>query len=90
MSVMYTTALFEKLSERETKLLCLLACGYNDKEIAHQLFISRRRVGEIISNLKQKLDVSTRVGLGIIAYHLHLIELQDMKRKSQMASENES
>ena len=43
-----------KLSTREREVAVLVAKGKKDVEIATLLFISRRRVGELIFNIKEK------------------------------------
>ncbi|MBN3524016.1 response regulator transcription factor [Paenibacillus apiarius] len=58
-----------RLSEMEKEVAVLIAHGYKDVEIAKQLFISRRRVGEIIFLIKKKWKISSRVEIGVLAYH---------------------
>lgn len=69
---------FCKLSNKEEEIVKLVARGYKDKEISQKLHISRRRVGEIIYNIKSKWNVASRVELGIITYHLNLISIRDI------------
>ncbi|WP_338754920.1 helix-turn-helix transcriptional regulator [Bacillus sp. FJAT-52991] len=64
------------LSEREVEVAALVAEGFKDIEISRKLFISRRRVGEIIFSIKKKLNISSRVQIGIAAYTLGLIAFQ--------------
>ncbi|MER2008593.1 MULTISPECIES: LuxR C-terminal-related transcriptional regulator [unclassified Exiguobacterium] len=63
-----------KLSGKETEVAGLIAKGYKDVEIAKTLFISQRRVGEIVFNIKQKWGIQSRVELGIIAFEYKLIQ----------------
>ncbi len=62
------------LSKREKEVAILVSMGYTDNEIAKKLYISRRRVGEIISIIKKKWNVRSRVQIGIVAYHVGLVE----------------
>ena len=66
-----------KLSPRESEVAALVAQGYKDVEISKKLFISRRRVGEIIFSIKQKSNIHSRVQVGILAYKKGLVELQN-------------
>lgn len=50
-----------KLSERETEVLRLVAWGYTNKEIASYLNLSVKTVETHKSNLMEKLDVKSRV-----------------------------
>lgn len=63
-----------RLSEKETEVAELIAKGFKDVEIAKTLFISQRRVGEIVFNIKQKWGIRSRVELGIIAFEYKLIQ----------------
>ena len=62
------------LSQREAEVAALVAQGKKDVEISSMLFISRRRVGEIIASIKQKLNFQSRVQIGIWAYKKGLVE----------------
>jgi DNA-binding NarL/FixJ family response regulator len=64
------------LSDREREVAILVAEGLKDVEISKELFISRRRVGEIISSIKKKLNITSRVHIGIAAYSLGLTAFQ--------------
>lgn len=67
------------LSDREIEVAILVAKGLKDIEISQALFISRRRVGEIIYSIKNKLNVRSRVHIGILTYHLGLIEIDNLE-----------
>jgi excisionase family DNA binding protein len=54
------TILPNGLTGREMEVLCLLAEGWTDQEIADRLFISRRTVNTHVSRLLAKLDVPSR------------------------------
>ncbi len=48
------------LTHREVEVLCLIAAGKTDREIAEELFISARTVGGHISNILNKTSTSNR------------------------------
>ena len=56
------------LSERETQVLRLLATGKTNRDIANSLFISEKTVARHVSNIFDKLGVSTRAGATAWAY----------------------
>ena len=62
---------FEKidlLSKREYEILLLISSGYNNKEIAKELFISEKTVKNHITNLFRKIEVTDRVQAVIFSY----------------------
>jgi DNA-binding CsgD family transcriptional regulator len=61
------------LSDRETQVLHLLAAGKTNREIAEKLFISDKTVARHVSNIFDKLGVSSRAGATAWAYQHHLI-----------------
>jgi DNA-binding NarL/FixJ family response regulator len=71
---MALTKLATKLSKREREIAAMVAKGLTNKEIALTLKISQRRVGEIVANIKQKWSIESRVEIGIISYHLKIID----------------
>ncbi|WP_426571378.1 helix-turn-helix transcriptional regulator [Aquihabitans sp. McL0605] len=62
------------LTPREVEVLALLAVGSTDREIADQLFISKKTASVHVSNLIRKLGVSNRVEAGRIG-QTHLAAL---------------
>ncbi|MDT2822267.1 response regulator transcription factor [Enterococcus devriesei] len=56
------------LSEREESILLAVANGKNNKEIAHELFLSEGTVRNNISQLLEKLEVRDRTQLAIFYY----------------------
>ena len=54
------------LTPREVEVLALLALGRTDREIADELFISKKTASVHVSNLLRKLDVPNRVEAGRI------------------------
>ena len=61
------------LSEREMQVLRLLAAGKTNHEIAEELFISDKTVARHVSNIFDKLGVSSRTGATAWAYQHNLI-----------------
>ena len=61
------------LSEREVQVLRLLAAGKTNRDIAEELFISEKTVARHVSNIFDKLGVSSRAGATAWAYQRNLI-----------------
>jgi len=61
------------LSERETQVIRLLAAGKTNRDIAEELFISEKTVARHVSNIFDKLSVSSRAGATAWAYQHNLI-----------------
>jgi DNA-binding CsgD family transcriptional regulator len=61
------------LSEREGQVVRLLAAGKTNREIAEALFISEKTVARHVSNIFDKLGVSSRAGATAWAYQRNLI-----------------
>jgi DNA-binding CsgD family transcriptional regulator len=61
------------LSEREVQVLQLLAEGKTNRAIADSLFISEKTVARHVSNIFNKLGVSTRAAATATAYQRHLV-----------------
>lgn len=57
----------DELSEREREILELVAAGYINKEIAHQLSLSEKTVKNYMTNILQKLQVRNRVEAALLA-----------------------
>ncbi len=64
----------EKLTERETDVLRLLAEGKANKEIAAGLHISETTVKTHVSNILMKLDVPSRTQAALYAVRIGLVE----------------
>lgn len=62
-----------RLSKRETEILELLAKGYQNKEIATDLFISNEAVKKSLYRLYQKLDVNNRSSAIMHAVNMGLV-----------------
>jgi len=61
------------LSEREVQVLQLVASGQTNRAIADALFISEKTVARHLSNIFNKLGVSTRAAATAYAYQHHLV-----------------
>jgi DNA-binding CsgD family transcriptional regulator len=61
------------LSERELQVLRLLADGTTNRDIAEALFISEKTVARHVSNIFDKLGVSSRTAATAWAYRHHLL-----------------
>jgi pimeloyl-ACP methyl ester carboxylesterase/DNA-binding CsgD family transcriptional regulator len=67
------------LTTRETEVLCLIATGLSNQEIARTLTLSIRTVERHVANIYSKLDVGSRVqatayalGRGLVSAHVAL------------------
>jgi DNA-binding NarL/FixJ family response regulator len=61
------------LSQRETQVLRLLAAGKTNRAVAEELFISEKTVARHVSNIFDKLGVSSRAGATAWAFQHNLI-----------------
>lgn len=64
---------FARLTAREKEIITLLALGYQNSEIAEQLFISKATVEQHRKNLKRKLEIKRFVDLIRFAQAFDLI-----------------
>lgn len=67
----------QQLSERELEVLSLVARGYSNKEVAHELFLSEGTVKAHVSHIMAKLSVDRRTDLVRFALSTGLIPLHD-------------
>lgn len=65
----------EKLTERETETLRLLAHGKSNKEIAQEMVISETTVKTHVSNILMKLGVPSRTQAALYAIREGLVEM---------------
>ena len=65
---------FRDLSDREMDVLVHLAKGKTNAEIGALLNLSEKTVGNYISNMFEKLQLSNRIELAAYAYEHHLFE----------------
>lgn len=56
------------LTEREAEIIELIALGYDNREIAHTVFISEGTVRNHVSAILQKLDLKNRTQLAVHYY----------------------
>lgn len=64
----------EKLTERETDVLRLLAAGRSNKEIANELGIGEKTVKTHVSNILMKLGLSSRTQAALHAVRIGLVK----------------
>ncbi len=67
----------EKLTERETDVLCLLALGRANKEIALELGIGEKTVKTHVSSILSKLGVPSRTQAALYAVRIGLVRLEE-------------
>lgn len=68
----------EKLTDRETDVLRLLAEGKANKEIARELTISETTVKTHVSNILMKLDVPSRTQAALYAVRIGLVSEESL------------
>ncbi|RIK39512.1 MAG: DNA-binding response regulator [Chloroflexi bacterium] len=66
----------QPLSEAELRVLALVARGYQNKEIAHQLGISRPTVHAHVSRILSKLELGNRTQAAVYAQRLGLERIE--------------
>ncbi len=64
----------EKLTDRETEVLRLLARGYSNREIAGELVIGEKTVKTHVSNVLSKLNVPSRTQAALYAIRIGLVD----------------
>ncbi len=62
------------LSEREKDILCLIAQGYNNREIAQSLHLAEKTVKNYITNILSQLNLRDRTQLAIAALQSGILE----------------
>lgn len=67
----------EKLTERETEVLRLLALGRANKEIALELHIGEKTVKTHVSNILAKLGVFSRTQAALYAVRIGLVSIEE-------------
>jgi DNA-binding NarL/FixJ family response regulator len=67
----------EKLTERETGVLRLIAKGLSNKDIAHQLVVSEKTVKTHVSNVLAKLHLPSRTQAALYALREGLVSLDE-------------
>jgi DNA-binding NarL/FixJ family response regulator len=72
----------EKLTERETEVLRLLAEGKANKEIARKLGISEQTVKSHVHSLLAKLGMLSRTQAALFAARIGLVSLEQVGRRA--------
>jgi DNA-binding NarL/FixJ family response regulator len=67
----------EKLTERETEVLRLIAKGLSNKDIAYQLVVSEKTVKTHVSNVLAKLHLPSRTQAALYALREGLVSLDE-------------
>jgi DNA-binding NarL/FixJ family response regulator len=71
------TTIAAELSDRERDVLCLLARGLTNTDIAQQLHLSEGTVRNYVSAVFAKLGVSDRTQAAVIAFRYGLVDLNE-------------
>lgn len=69
---------FCKLTTREIQILLLICKGFSNREIAQQLFVSERTVGNHRQHIYQKLNVSCAIHLLLAAIKFEIIDVEEL------------
>jgi DNA-binding NarL/FixJ family response regulator len=64
------------LTNREVDVLCLVARGLSNKEIATRLVVTPKTVGNHIEHIYTKIDVTNRAGAALFAMRHGLLPEQ--------------
>lgn len=64
----------ESFSEREREILRLVAAGYDNRTIAARLYLAEKTVGNRLSEIFQKLNVSNRTQAALVAVQRGIIQ----------------
>jgi DNA-binding NarL/FixJ family response regulator len=68
-----TPGMVESLTERELDILRLVAAGHDNRTIAAQLYLSEKTVGNRLSEIFQKLNVTNRTQAALVAVQRGLL-----------------
>jgi DNA-binding NarL/FixJ family response regulator len=72
----------EALTERETEVLKLIACGKTNNQIAHKLFIGEATVKSHVHSILSKLNVSSRTQAALYAVNVGLVSADELGEES--------
>ena len=72
------TTMVDALSERERKVLSLLAHGLSNADIAARLYLSEGTVRNYVSSIYSKLGVTDRTQAAVLAMRYGLVDLNEM------------
>jgi DNA-binding NarL/FixJ family response regulator len=67
------------LTSREVEVLRLMAGGRKNKEIARELWVSEGTVKTHVSNILRKLNQKDRAQAVIVAFHLGLVKMTELR-----------
>ena len=68
----------ETLGEREKEIICCVAKGMSNKEIADALCLSVHTVATHRKNISAKLEIHSTAGLAIFAILHKLVDIKDL------------
>lgn len=71
--VVAADAAAERLSKRELQVLCCVAAGRSNQEIADDLYLTPATVKSHVSNVLSKLELRDRVQAALFAYEVGLV-----------------
>ena len=74
------------LTDRELHIVSLLITGYGNKAIALKCGIRERTVKQHLTNMFEKVGVSSRLELALFALHERLVVADDLGRPASMAA----
>ena len=77
-SVNEKTNLLDSMTEREKDIICCVAKGLSNKEIASQLCISIHTVTTYRRNISSKLQIHSTAGLTVFAILNDLVDIKDV------------
>lgn len=63
------------ISKREQEVLSFISHGFNTKDIAEMLFISRFTVQDHSKNIKEKLNAKNKANMVYLAYQNELLPI---------------
>ena len=72
------TDLLDSMTDREKDIICCVAKGLSNKEIASQLLISIHTVTTYRRNISAKLQIHSSVGLAVFAILNNLVDIKDV------------
>ena len=73
-TIVHDSTIAESLNPREREILCLIANGQSNTDIAAQLFLSEGTVRKYVSGIFTKLGVTDRTQAAVIALRHGLVD----------------
>jgi DNA-binding NarL/FixJ family response regulator len=74
------------LTPRELEIIAVIVAGYSNLEIARRFAISEKTVKHHLTNIFDKLGVSSRLELALFALHHHIVAAPSVSDDRQAAS----